>query len=175
MAAIAGSACNDYTFGGNFNRLKNLAVDNGGTYYVPSVTSFDMTGVAAIGDLIDYRLSSFRRQAGGACLRLDGQLHLLGRDAATRRRWPNSRAWPSSAARRIRIFRRAPPTRRGCRLVFTQGSHDSVYSADDQIAIYERLHARGYPTRFTLFNTGSHGTPVRMTDWRETLNWILTR
>jgi hypothetical protein len=26
-----------------------------------------------------------------------------------------------------------------------------------------------------LFETGSHGTPVRMTDWRDALNWILER
>ena len=26
-----------------------------------------------------------------------------------------------------------------------------------------------------LFQTGGHGTPVRMTDWRETLNWLLAR
>ncbi len=35
---------NDYTFGGNFNRLKNLAVENGGVYYAPSVKSFDSAG-----------------------------------------------------------------------------------------------------------------------------------
>jgi hypothetical protein len=23
------------------------------------------------------------------------------------------------------------------------------------------------------FETGTHGTPIRMTDWRETLNWML--
>ena len=28
---------NDFSFGGNFNRLKNLAVANGGVYYAPSV------------------------------------------------------------------------------------------------------------------------------------------
>lgn len=43
---------NDYTFGGNFNRLKNLAVANGGTYYVPSVRSFDDNGVADVAALI---------------------------------------------------------------------------------------------------------------------------
>ena len=33
---------NDYTFGGNFNRLKNLAYRNGGTYYAPSVKGFEI-------------------------------------------------------------------------------------------------------------------------------------
>ena len=38
----------DFTFGGNFNRLKNLAAANGGTYYAPSVRSFDAAGVAEV-------------------------------------------------------------------------------------------------------------------------------
>jgi len=28
--------------------------------------------------------------------------------------------------------------------------------------------------RFVRFETGTHGTPIRMTDWRETLNWMLS-
>jgi hypothetical protein len=24
------------------------------------------------------------------------------------------------------------------------------------------------------FEAGNHGTPIRMTDWRETLNWMLS-
>ncbi|MET0748938.1 MAG: alpha/beta hydrolase, partial [Rhizobium sp.] len=43
---------NDYMFGGNFNRLKNLAVDNGGTYYAPSIKTFDADGVADVAALI---------------------------------------------------------------------------------------------------------------------------
>lgn len=67
---------NDYTFGGNFNRLKNLAVTNGGTYYVPSVRSFDENGVADIAALIA-DVAKIRRQACHIDLRLNGQFHLL--------------------------------------------------------------------------------------------------
>ncbi|MGO6907983.1 alpha/beta hydrolase, partial [Rhizobium ruizarguesonis] len=45
---------NDYSFGGNFNRLKNLVAGNGGVYYSPTVKSFDSSGVAAIAGLIRY-------------------------------------------------------------------------------------------------------------------------
>lgn len=45
---------NDFSFGGNFNRLKNLVVANGGTYYAPSVRSFDAAGVADISALIRF-------------------------------------------------------------------------------------------------------------------------
>ncbi|MGO7778204.1 alpha/beta hydrolase, partial [Rhizobium johnstonii] len=43
---------NYYSFGGNFNRLKNLVTGNGGVYSSPTVRSFDSSGVAAISGLI---------------------------------------------------------------------------------------------------------------------------
>jgi dienelactone hydrolase len=57
-------------------------------------------------------------------------------------------------------------------IFFSHGSDDSVYAAADQIAFYRSLKKANYPSRFVLFQTGSHGTPVRMTDWRDALNWI---
>ncbi|MDK1483140.1 hypothetical protein QN226_31390, partial [Sinorhizobium sp. 6-117] len=45
----------------------------------------------------------------------------------------------------------------------------------DLVALYRSLKSKDYPTRFVLFETGSHGTPVRMTDWRDALNWIASR
>ena len=71
-------------------------------------------------------------------------------------------ALPKSAAAKARLP-----------IWFTHGSRDSVYAADDQLAIYQKLRAAGQPARFTLFETGSHGTPVRMSDWRAMLNWLI--
>jgi hypothetical protein len=31
-----------------------------------------------------------------------------------------------------------------------------------------------YPVRFVRFETGTHGTPIRMVDWRAVLNWMLS-
>lgn len=165
---------NDYSFGGNFNRLKNLAVDNGGTYYAPSVRSFDENGVADIAALIRYAsehsqgrpvILSCASMGGFICagisrekdvVRYLGGMAILGGP-------PDPQFVKSAAAKaRIPVF-------------FTHGSDDTVYKADDQVAIYRRLlAAKKYPVRFTLFNTGSHGTPVRMSDWREILNFLLT-
>ena len=36
-----------------------------------------------------------------------------------------------------------------------------------------KTRAPNYPIKFTLFDTGTHGTPIRMTDWRLVLNWML--
>jgi len=33
--------------------------------------------------------------------------------------------------------------------------------------------APDYPIRYDLFMEGVHGTPIRMSDWRMVLNWML--
>jgi dienelactone hydrolase len=163
---------NDYTFGGNFNRLKNLAVNNGGAYYAPSVTSFDDKGVADVAALIRY---SSRKSSGRpvilACASMGGLIcQGISRDTEAARYLkgmvllggPPDPNLPGSAlaAKRIPIY-------------FAHGSADSVYKAEEQTAIYRKLKAAGYPVRFTLFQTGSHGTPIRMVDWRKALNFVL--
>ncbi|MBF2716073.1 alpha/beta hydrolase [Agrobacterium vitis] len=162
----------DYKFGGNFNRLKNLANDNGGTYYSPSVRSFDQSGVTQIAALIDYASAhSGGRPVVLSCASMGSFICWgLTRDERIVAKLSGMAIlggasdpdFTASAA-----FKHKLP------MWFTHGSRDSVYAAGDQIALYERLHRTGYPTRFTLFLTGSHGTPVRMTDWRAVLNWLI--
>jgi len=164
---------NDYTFGGNFNRLKNLAAGNGGIYYSPSVTSFDDKGVADIAALIRY---AFDRSSGRpvilACASMGGFIcQGISRDAQAVRYLkgvallggPPDPGLPKSA-----LAKRKLP------IYFAHGGSDSVYKSEDQTAVYRKLKAARYPTRFTLFATGSHGTPIRMVDWRKVLNFLLT-
>ncbi len=164
---------NDYSFGGNFNRLKNLALDNGGTYYAPSVKSFDGQGVADVAALISHA----RQQSGGrpvilSCASMGSFIcYGISRDAqavanlkgmALLGGAPDPDLATSAAAKaKLPIW-------------FTHGSNDSVYKPADQLTIYRQLLKAGQPVRFTLYQTGSHGTPVRMSDWRAILNWILT-
>ena len=164
---------NDYTFGGNFNRLKNLVVENGGTYYAPSVRSFDAKGVDSVAALVDNAAKlSPDRPVIVACAsmgnficwgltrkpetvsQLKGMAILGG---------PTDPAFVGSAAHKAKLP-----------IWFTHGSRDNVYPAPDQIALYDKLHKAKYPVRFTLFETGGHGTPIRMTDWRKVLNWFIT-
>ncbi len=162
---------NDWSFGGNFNRLKNLAVENGGVYYAPSVRSFDDGGVADVAGLIAYA----QRQSPGrpvvlACASMGSFIC-----------WGMTRNPQAVAALKGMMIMGGPtdPTFRNSAaykaklpLFFSHGSADSVYAAADQVALYRSLKAAGYPSRFVLFQNGSHGTPVRMTDWRDALNWI---
>ncbi|OJF91801.1 dienelactone hydrolase family protein [Pararhizobium antarcticum] len=162
---------NDYSFGGNFNRLKNLAVENGGVYFAPSVRSFDAAGVANVAALVAHAKSvSGGKPVVLACASmgsficwgiarltqapemLDGMIIMGG---------PVDGQFFKSAAHKARVP-----------IFFSHGSADSVYPAQDQVALYRKLKAEGYPARLVLFQSGSHGTPVRMTDWRDALNWI---
>ncbi|MDO6965839.1 phospholipase [Rhizobium alvei] len=162
---------NDYSFGGNFNRLKNLAMQNAGVYFAPSVRTFDAEGAADIAMLIRH----IRANAPGArivlscasmgsfvCWSIARDKDVAGQLAGMMIMGgvtdPDFRKTAAYAAR-LPMF-------------FSHGSSDSVYPAADQIALYESLSKEKYPTRFVLFETGSHGTPIRMTDWRDSLNWL---
>ena len=165
---------NDFSFGGNFNRLKNLAVLNGGTYYVPSVRSFDAAGVADISALIRFAAErSGGRPVVLSCASMGSFICWgIARQEAT-----------VSALGGMMImggpvdpdFRKSAAYGARLPIFFSHGSRDSVYPAESQIAFYRSLRSKDYPARFVLFETGSHGTPIRMTDWREALNWILDR
>ena len=165
---------NDYRFGGNFNRLKNLAVENGGVYYAPTIRSFDSRGVQQVSDLI----VAARQASGGhpvllSCASMGSFLCWgITRDEGA---VANLSGMLIMGGAPDPEFLKSAYRKAGLPVWFTHGSADKVYSWKDQAAIYDTLHAAKYPVRFTLFNTGSHGTPVRMTDWRRVLNWLLAR
>ena len=165
---------NDYNFGGNFNRLKNLAIANGGVYYAPSIRTFDDAGTADIAGLIAY---ASQRSPGKpivlACASmgsflcwgishdekavnaLNGMVILGG---------PTDSSFTTSPAFKVKLP-----------VYFGHGTDDTVYLYQVQVDFYRSLKKKAYPTRMVLFNTGSHGTPIRMVDWREVLNWIGVR
>lgn len=163
---------NDISFGGNFNRLKNLAAENGGTYYAPSVRSFDEQGVANVAALIAHAAAqSAGRPVVLACASMGSFICWgISRDAAA---VANLSGMAILGGAPDPALARSAAAKAKLPIWFTHGSRDSVYAATDQIDIYRKLHAAGQPVRFTLYETGSHGTPVRMTDWRAILNWLV--
>lgn len=162
---------NDDRFGGNFNRLKNLAYDNGGVYVAPTITSFGEKGVHDVARLIHYlRQTSRGRPVILACASMGSLIcHGVTRD-------PSTVAVLSGMVLMSAVydpdFESTPFYTAHVPLFFAHGTDDVVYDYRDQQKLYEKIHAKGYPTRFVLFNTGSHGTPLRMLDWRDTLNWF---
>jgi dienelactone hydrolase len=166
----------DFTFGGNFNRLKNLMAENGGLYLSPDFSDFGEKGAAEIAALIGYYgqrspnapiIVACGSMGGALCWKLaerkdtgaeiDG-LVLLGS------------LWDEG-------FYASPAFKRRVPVFFGQGSKDPVFPVEQQEAFFRSILAKSkaYPTRFVRFETGTHGTPIRMTDWRETLNWILSQ
>lgn len=165
---------NDWSFGGNFNRLKNLAVRNGGVYYAPSVPSFDDKGAARISGLI-LRAKALSPDAPVilACASMGSFICArVARDPTAVKSLSGMVVMGGAADgdyAKTAAFKAKLP------VFFTHGDRDKVYAANDQIAVFRTLRKAGVPARFVLFQTGGHGTPVRMTDWRETLNWLLAQ
>ena len=162
---------NDWSFGGNFNRLKNLAVRGGGVYYAPSVPSFDDAGAARVSGLIlTAKALSPNAPVILACASMGSFICArVARDATAVKSLSGMVLMGGAAdgdyAKTAAYKAKLP-------VFFTHGDSDSVYAANDQIAVFRKLRKAGIPARFVLFQTGGHGTPVRMTDWRETLNWL---
>lgn len=168
----------DERFGGNFNRLKNMILADGGAYISPDFTDFERTGVADIKALI----AKFRPLTNGKLVVACGSLGNaicweLAMDATASRQldgvvilagFPDARfigsATAASKARHVPLF-------------IGHGSADPTYSYEPTLAFYRKLRKQrpSYPVRYVLFNTGKHGAPVRMIDWRDTLNWIASQ
>lgn len=165
----------DFTFGGNFNRIKNLMAGNGGLYLSPDFADFGEDGAAQVAALIGY----YAKQSPAAkifvaCGSMGGQIcwRLAGRKDTGGRidgllllgsMWDEGFLSSPAFGRRVPVF-------------FAQGSKDPVFPVASQEAFFRSILAKtpDYPTRFVRFETGTHGTPIRMTDWRETLNWMLS-
>ncbi len=168
----------DGMFGGNFNRIMNLMAANGGAYLSPDFTDIGPAGAADIKALI---LDQFHRspdaalfvacgsQGGALCwdmiadpivaARLAGLL-LLG--SGHDEQFLKSPLVKDKKARRVPIF-------------IGHGTLDPIFPWQDEADFYKRLRkaAPSYPVKFAAFDTGVHGTPIRMVDWRLVLNWML--
>ncbi|SIQ11257.1 hypothetical protein SAMN05880582_101781 [Rhizobium sp. RU20A] len=162
---------NDFSFGGNFNRIKNLSVRNGGAYYSASMRGFDGEGVADLAALV----GALSQRSGGrpvyvACASMGSFLCWgLARDVGAVKEMGGMIIMGGPADP---DYAKTPAYKARLPLYLTHGSRDSVYPAAAQQSAYQRLRAAGYPVRFVLFSSGSHGTPVRMTDWRAALNFL---
>lgn len=166
---------NDFTFGGNFNRIKNLMARNGGLYLSPDFPDFGDAGSAAVAALVSYYhkasptapvFVACGSMGGEICFRLAARTDmsamvsgyiLLGTA-------PNTALFSSPA-----FHDRTP-------LFLGHGSRDVVFPVEASEEFFRKLKniSPGYPAHFVRFETGTHGTPIRMIDWRETINWMLS-
>lgn len=166
---------NDFTFGGNFNRIKNLMADNGGLYLSPDFSDFGDKGASQVATIVAHYLRLSPNAAlfvacgsmgGGICWKL----------AENEKIAPKLSGLLLLGSMWDEDFFKSPAFKRKVPVFFAQGSHDTVFPVERQEAFFEEIRKRspGYPTRFARFETGTHGTPIRMTNWRQVLNWMLS-
>lgn len=167
----------DWTFGGNFNRIKNMVAKAGGVYLSPDFTDFGAMGTADIKSLImDFAGRSPGAPIFLACGSYGGTLcWQLAKDPQAGSVLSGMLllgAMPDDAFLKSAALKHGRPIP----LYFGQGGDDKVFAWQDQAAFFEKIRAAspGYPSKFVLFKTGSHGTPIRMTDWRDVINWMLS-
>ena len=167
---------NDWMFGGNFNRIKNLMVKNGGVYLSPGFPSLGRRGVAQAKLLVlKYAKNSPGAPIYIACGSLGGRICWgLAEDKEAAKHISGFLLMGSTSDNdffRTEAFKNRVPVYIG------HGTGDIVISWKKQEAFFKEIKRRdpGYPAKFALFDTGSHGTPIRMTDWRLILNWMLAQ
>lgn len=166
----------DYSFGGNFNRLKNIALQNKGLYITQTVREFSKEGVADARALVRY-LHDQKKVPNIilVCASMGGQIC-------------NKMAHNDDDVARLSgiVLLGAIPDRNlvnshaitvGLPVVIAHGNDDVVYPWQIQQEVYDKIKRREarYPIQLVLFDTGRHGTPIRMIDWRRTLNWFFKR
>jgi hypothetical protein len=163
-----------WMFGGNFNRIMNLMARNGGAYLSPDFSDFGTKGRDEIAALI---ADQARKSPGAAifiaCGSQGGFLcWQLAADADVVKQLAGMLLLGSN---HDDAFLKGPAFRARLPLYLGHGSHDVVFDWQGEAAFYQRVRkaAPNYPIRFALFDSGTHGTPIRMTDWRMVLNWML--
>lgn len=163
----------DWSFGGNFNRIKNLMTRNGGLYLSPDV-SLGKGGDVQMAELLQHYLErSPSAKLIIACGSAGGRIgHLLLRDPVIANRLDGFLllgSFPDPGFTSTSAFQARVPVYIG------HGSNDSVAPIGTMENFYRSLRSAGVPTRMVRFETGSHGTPIRMTDWRSVINWMLSQ
>jgi hypothetical protein len=165
---------NDWTFGGNFNRLKNLMSRSGGLYVTADAGSFSEADRTRVGALVE-TLGRDHPQATIvlACASMGGEFcwGLAGEPAVTRHVDGLVMLSANTPPAKLAAMRKAAGPRR-IPLLLAHGTRDKVFTWDGAKAVYTALRGDGYPVRFVSFETGNHGTPIRMIDWRDSLNWV---
>jgi pimeloyl-ACP methyl ester carboxylesterase len=170
------AGASDWIHGGNFNRVKNLMMRNGGVYISADFSDFGRRGTAEMKALL---LDQAGRSPGAPvflacgswggkiCWRLiaDGEAGALVKGVL----FLDSEMSTDFIATAAKL----PPERRPA-INISNTMEDWIVGYKSQVAFFQRMKKEvpDYPIRFVLFDSGTHGISLRMTDWREVLNWM---
>ena len=170
-----GQGVDDWTFGGNFNRLKNLVVRSGGLYLSPDITHFNGKSANQIsGLLLHYLAASPNAPIILACGSAGGSIcyQLARKDELV----PHLDGIIFLGSFPYGVFTDSAAWRARVPVYIGHGSGDYVSYVEKMEEVYRRVResSPGYPVRMERFESGTHGTPIRMIDWRKTINWQLS-
>ncbi len=167
---------NDLTFGGNFNRIRNLATLNDGLYLTPDFTDFGDKGAGQVKAIISAFLAkSPHAKLVVACGSMGGYLcHRLAKDDDIGPRLSGMMFLGSFADP---DFTKSIAFKGGLLIFIGHGSDDKTSPIQGMADFATMLKKSGGKDRvmFHRFETGTHGTPIRMFDWRLVLNWMLAK
>lgn len=171
------AGANDWIHGGNFNRLKNLMMRNGGLYLSPDFADFGRRGADDIETLLlHYANKSPDAPVFLGCASWGGKIcwRLMNDPKVAPR--ISGLVFLDSAVDNdfLRKFAALPPGDRPA-IHISNTRADRLMSYRPPLDFYRRLKASvpDYPIRVVNFSSGTHGISLRMTDWRQVLNWML--
>jgi len=164
----------DTNMGGNFNRLMNLIVRNNGVYYTPTVDFNDG------GEGIQTILEKLQKDNPGIKVILAcGSAGAATCNAVANRvdSVPYLAGWMlTGGAGGLENITTSEAYKKSVPMIIAHGSRDGVDSYIDNFKkMRKRPDGTNYPVWMQVYNDGGHGTPIRMIDWKASLNWIFAQ
>ncbi len=163
---------NDWTFGGNFNRLKNIVIRSDGFYLSPTAR-LNKRGAKNIGTMIQslkaknsgLKVVLSCASAGGLiCSDLSrSEAHSSLIDGVI---YLGSAVVPNLVSQSQFYLKKTP-------IIIAHGSSDPIADWSYFLQVFKTLDSDQHPVKLFIYKSGIHGTPIRMFDWAEGLNWIL--
>lgn len=169
---------NNWRSGGNLNRIKNLMVRNGGVYLSTDYAWSKRKAKRQVAALID----AYAENSPGA------PIILICASMGARPCWELLDD-PATATKIDGVIMIAGVSDPGFAksatvrdptlwvpIYMTHGNDDTRVSWQRQDELFREVKSRApdYPIKMVVFDTGEHRAPLRMTDWRDAINWMLT-
>lgn len=171
------SGVNDWIHGGNFNRIKNLMMRNGGVYLSPSFPDFAARGADTVAALVmHYAALSPDAPVILACGSWGAKIcWRLVRDPGVGPLVTGLMLFDADTDESFVATAKALPPGQRLPIHVSNSMGDKIIGWRSQQRFFRAIKdaAPDYPVRFTLFSAGTHGISLRMTDWQLAINWIL--
>lgn len=164
----------DYTFWWNFNRIQNLAIENQMVYISPTLKDFNNKWVKDIYELIKRKQNEFRNAkiiltAGSSWWTLLWNLVNINNWELTK----DIRGIMLLGSVIDYNFNNVLENR--IPIYIAHWNRDSSISYKEKEIYYNQIKKiiKDYPIKVEIFDRWIHWTPIRMLDWRKSINWIL--